>query len=187
MSVWQKISSLPLSIFLKEFKPEVDNKVHFNHCKDCYSYTFFAFCPNARTMDAQWSLFSNVKDVRFFAIFGDITTYELCPIFLPTPKSDILYGCSPMELNLQQGSIKLQLTNYNKYECTNFQKCPMHSPFYSAPSIFTVFRNLVQEVWCEKYGSRNLVQVVDQKKRCFYTINQQEIWFEKSGWPEKKN
>ena len=40
MPVWQNISSLPLSIFLKEFKPEVDHKVHFNHCKDCYSYIF---------------------------------------------------------------------------------------------------------------------------------------------------
>ena len=40
------------------------------------------------------------------------------------------------------------------------------SPFYSAPSIFAVFRNLVREIWVEKSGSRNLVR---------------EIWFEKSG------
>ena len=40
------------------------------------------------------------------------------------------------------------------------------SPFYSAPSIFAVFRNLVQVKWFCKLG--------------FF------FWFEKSGWPEKK-
>ena len=34
----------------------------------------------------------------------------------------------------------------------------MHAPFYSSPLIFAVFRNLVQEIWFEKSGSRNLVQ-----------------------------
>ena len=33
-----------------------------------------------------------------------------------------------------------------------------YSPFYSATSIFAVFRNLVREIWFEKYGLRNLVQ-----------------------------
>ena len=72
------------------------------------------------------------------------------------------------------------------------------APFYSAPSIFAVLRNLVQEIWFEKSGSRNLVReiwfkksgsrkVVDQKKRWFYTINLPFFWFEKSGWPEKKS
>ena len=32
------------------------------------------------------------------------------------------------------------------------------SPFYSATSIFAVCRNLVQEIWLEKYGSRNQVR-----------------------------
>ena len=35
---------------------------------------------------------------------------------------------------------------------------PLLSPFYSAPSIFAVLRNLVQETWLEKSVSRNLVQ-----------------------------
>ena len=32
------------------------------------------------------------------------------------------------------------------------------TPFYSAPSIFAVLRNLVREIWLEKSGSRNLVR-----------------------------
>ena len=36
------------------------------------------------------------------------------------------------------------------------------APFYSAPSIFAVFRNLAREIWFEKSGSR---KVVDQKKK----------------------
>ena len=32
------------------------------------------------------------------------------------------------------------------------------SPFYSAPLIFAVLRNLVREIWFKKSGSRNLVQ-----------------------------
>ena len=32
-----------------------------------------------------------------------------------------------------------------------------HTPFYSAPSIFGVFRNLVGEIWFEKPGSRKVV------------------------------
>ena len=39
-----------------------------------------------------------------------------------------------------------------------------HSPFYSAPSIIAVLRNLVEEIWLEKSGSR---KVVDQKKKVF--------------------
>ena len=38
---------------------------------------------------------------------------------------------------------------------------PQLSPFYSAPLIFAVLRNLVREIWFEKSGSR---KVVDQKK-----------------------
>ena len=34
----------------------------------------------------------------------------------------------------------------------------IHSPFYSATSIFAVFRNTVPEIWFEKSGSRNLVR-----------------------------
>ena len=30
-----------------------------------------------------------------------------------------------------------------------------HSPFYSAPSILAIFRNLVREIWFEKSGSAN--------------------------------
>jgi hypothetical protein len=49
------------------------------------------------------------------------------------------------------------------------------SPFYSATSIIAVFRNMVQEIWFEKYGSGNMVRekrltrrkVVDQKKGGF--------------------
>ena len=33
-----------------------------------------------------------------------------------------------------------------------------HAPFYSAPSIFTVLRNLVWEIWFEKSGLSNLVR-----------------------------
>ena len=40
------------------------------------------------------------------------------------------------------------------------------APFYSAPSIFAVFRNLLREIWFEISGSKNLVR---------------KIWFEKSG------
>ena len=58
------------------------------------------------------------------------------------------------------------------------------APFYSAPSIFAVLRNLVQEIWLEKSSLRI---VVDQKKSWFYTINLPFFWFEKSGWPEKKS
>ena len=45
----------------------------------------------------------------------------------------------------------------------------MQSPFYSAPSIFAVFRNLVQEIWFKKYGSRNMVRVkwLTRKKGVF--------------------
>ena len=57
------------------------------------------------------------------------------------------------------------------------------SPFYSAPSIFAVLRNLVWEIWFEKSGSRNLV---DQKKRWFCTIDLDFFRLEKIGWPEKK-
>ena len=42
------------------------------------------------------------------------------------------------------------------------------SPFYSATSIFAVCRNLVQEIWFEKYGlfeKSGLRNVVDQKKK----------------------
>ena len=35
------------------------------------------------------------------------------------------------------------------------------SPFYFAPSIFAVFRNLVREIWFENSGSK---KVVDRKK-----------------------
>ena len=58
-----------------------------------------------------------------------------------------------------------------KYEriCTpGFGISTTLSSFYSATSIFVVLRNLVQEIWFKKSGSR---KVVDQKKRWFYTIN----------------
>ena len=42
---------------------------------------------------------------------------------------------------------------------------------------------MVREIWFEKSGSR---KVVDQKKGWFYSINPPFLWFEKSGWPEKK-
>ena len=81
----------------------------------------------------------------------------------------------------------------------------MHTPFYSAPSIFAVFkpgsRNLVQDIWFEKSGSKNLVRkiwfkksgsansdffsgsrkVIDQKNRWVYTINTPFFRFEISG------
>ena len=81
----------------------------------------------------------------------------------------------------------------------------MHTPFYFASSVFADFkpgsRNLVQDIWFEKFGSKNLVRkiwfkksgsansdffsgsrkVIGQKKGWFYTMNPQEIWFEKSG------
>ena len=52
----------------------------------------------------------------------------------------------------------------------------MEWTFYSTPSIFAVFRNLVRETWFEKSGSRKVVlqtqiffsgsrKVVDQKKK----------------------
>ena len=54
------------------------------------------------------------------------------------------------------------------------------SPFYSAPSIFAVLRNLVWEIWFKKFGSRIV------KKRWFYSIDLAFFRLEKSGWPEKK-
>jgi hypothetical protein len=75
----------------------------------------------------------------------------------------------------------------------------MQSPFYYAPSIFAVFRNLVREIWFKKSGSANSDffsgsrKVVDKKKRWVYTYihlfsgwrklvlqNQIFFWFEKS-------
>ena len=50
-------------------------------------------------------------------------------------------------------------------------------------SLKSGWRNLVREIWFKKSGSR---KVVDQKKRWFYSINPPFLWFEKSGWPEKK-
>ena len=56
------------------------------------------------------------------------------------------------------------------------------SPFYSAPSIFAVLKNLVGKIWFEKSGSR---KVVFQKKGGFILWIYLFLWFEKSGWPEK--
>ena len=64
---------------------------------------------------------------------------------------------------------------------------PNHSPFYSAPSIFAVFRNLVREIWFKKSGSANSDffsgsrKVVNQKNRWDYTINPPFFRLEKSG------
>ena len=59
---------------------------------------------------------------------------------------------------------------FAKYKMMGFEpkifEWKMQAPFYSVPSIFAVFRNLVREIWFEKSGSRNLVR---------------EIWFENSG------
>ena len=63
----------------------------------------------------------------------------------------------------------------------------VHSPFYSVPCIFAVFKNLVQEIWFKKSGSANLDffsgsrKVIDQKKRWVYTINAPFFRLEKSG------
>ena len=85
-----------------------------------------------------------------------------------------------------------------------------HSPFYSAPSIFAVFTNLVQEIWFEKFGSRKVLlqtliffwfeksgwpgkKLVLVYKSTFFQVGEKWFfklgfffWFEKSGWPEKK-
>ena len=53
------------------------------------------------------------------------------------------------------------------------------SPFYSAPSIFAVLRNLVQEIWFANSGW--------PEKRWFYTTDLAFFRLEKSGWPEKKS
>ena len=47
--------------------------------------------------------------------------------------------------------------------------------FYSAPSIFAVFRNLVRKIWFKKSDSREVVL----QTRIFF-------WFKKSRWPEKR-
>ena len=53
----------------------------------------------------------------------------------------------------------------------------VYSYFYSAPSIFAVFRNLVREIRFKKSGSANLDffsgsrKVIDQKNRWVYAIN----------------
>ena len=57
------------------------------------------------------------------------------------------------------------------WDCSCFHRLKESLPphqwtFYSAPSIFAVFRNMVREIWFKKSSSRNLVQ---------------EIWLEKSG------
>ena len=81
----------------------------------------------------------------------------------------------------------------------------MHTPFYFASSVFADFkpgsRNLVQDIWFEKFGSKNLVRkiwfkksgsansdffsgsrkVIDQKNRWVYTINPPFFRFEISG------
>ena len=60
------------------------------------------------------------------------------------------------------------------------------SSFYSAPSIFAVFRNLVREIWFKKSGSANLDffsgsrKVVDQKKHPSLQNHFSTI-FQKSG------
>ena len=51
----------------------------------------------------------------------------------------------------------------------------VHSYFYSAPSIFAVFRNLVQKIWFKKSSLRKVVL----QTRIFF-------WFEKSRWSEKQ-
>ena len=56
--------------------------------------------------------------------------------------------------------------------------------FYSAPSIFAVFRNLVREIWVDKSGSRNLVREIWFEKSA--SANSDFFQFEKSGWPEKR-
>ena len=64
---------------------------------------------------------------------------------------------------------------------TNYAKLPStKTPFYSAPLIFAVFRNLVQEIWFKKSGSRNLVREIWFKKSGSRNMVQ-EIWFEKYG------
>ena len=53
-----------------------------------------------------------------------------------------------------------------------FLKADILSPFYSAPSIFALFRNLVQEKWFCKLGFFFWFEKSDgQKQRCGYTIN----------------
>ena len=88
---------------------------------------------------------------------------------------------------------------HNRVE-THLKSPTLQSPFYSAPSIFAVFRNLVQEIWFEKSGSANSDffsgsrKVVDQKKgglyykSTFFQVGEKWFcklrfffWFEKSG------
>ena len=67
------------------------------------------------------------------------------------------------------------------------------SPFYSAPSIFAVFRNLVREIWFEKSGSKNLVRdkwltrkkVVLYYKSSFFQVG--EKWLTRKKNPSLQN
>ena len=42
--------------------------------------------------------------------------------------------------------------NFRQCSEDYFSNVKGHSPFYSAPSIFAVLRNLVREKWFQKYG-----------------------------------
>ena len=66
-----------------------------------------------------------------------------------------------------QKSFETQKFHDSLYQLTKYA----HPPFYSVPSIFEVFRNLVREIWFKKSGSANSDffsgsrKVVDQKKK----------------------
>ena len=64
-------------------------------------------------------------------------------------------------------AITVDLKSWQKY----------YHPFILRPRFFQFL-----EIWFEKSVSRNMV-----RKRWFYTVNPPFFWFEKSGWPEKKD
>jgi hypothetical protein len=81
-------------------------------------------------------------------------------IYLSTPRKEIAFTARPKIQSQSQifrygGSIFCLPHRPNFSDIFNLY---LHSHFYSAPSIFTVFRNLVWEIWFEKYGSRYLVR-----------------------------
>ena len=57
-----------------------------------------------------------------------------------------------------QMTAQLTIQEYLQKDSSEIFPQKTQSPFYSAPSIFAVLRNLVREVWFEKYGSRNMVR-----------------------------
>ena len=97
-------------------------------------------------------------------------TQSLSRIQFPSPD----LGRIITEIICQEAYVSTNMT-------TKVRKRLTQSPFYSAPSFFAVFRNLVREIRFEKSASSNLVQEKWFCKLGFF------FWFKKGGRPKKKS